>query len=228
MNQEENFKKIVTAVKDKACLKQSIYQNTVSAFQMLKDQCKSIVEELVVETREKIVNDVVINYSDKGSFEFQLKIGGDIILFQMHTNVFDFERTHSLHKTSYVKENSDRSFCGIINIYNFLADSFKYNRYEDSGYLIGRVFVNMDNHFFVEGRKQLNFLHNDFIKQTINEGVLRDIIQHSILYSMEFDLFTPPYRHVQEISVGQLIQEGSRVHIKTGKRVGYKFSFEEG
>jgi hypothetical protein len=125
-----------------------------------------------------------------------------------------------------LKEDPSRSYCGIINVYNFLADSLKYNRYDDSGYLIGRIFINKDNHFFVEGKRQLNFIHNDFISQTVNEEDVLDIIQQSILYSMDFDLFTPPYRHVQEISVGQLLNEASGMRLKTGKRVGFKFSFE--
>ena len=43
--------------------------------------------------------------------------------------------------TSYVKEDKNRSYCGVIHLYNFLADSFKYNRLNDVGYLIGRVFI---------------------------------------------------------------------------------------
>ena len=39
-------------------------------------------------------------------------------------------------------QNQLGTFCGIINIYNFLSDSFKYNRESDLGYLVGRIFIN--------------------------------------------------------------------------------------
>ena len=141
--------------------------------------------------------------------------------------MFDFDKSHALWKTSYLKDDPTRSYCGIINIYNFLADSLKYNRYDDSGYLIGRVFINKEDHFFVEGKRQLNFIHNDFVNQKMNESDVLHIIEQAIMYSMDFDLFTPPYRHVQEISVGQLLNEASGMRLKTGKRVGFKFSFED-
>ena len=223
--EEQDFRQIVEVVKNKASLKQKIYRNTLAGFLQFKENSKNVVENLVKEAAN-FDDGVSIVYQEKGVFEYQLKIGGDIILFHMHTNVFEFDKSHALWKTAYLKEDSSRSYCGIINIYNFLADSLKYNRYDDSGYLIGRIFINKDNHFFVEGKRQLNFIHNDFTSQTVNEQDVLNIIQQSILYSMDFDLFTPPYRHVQEISVGQLLNEASGMRLKTGKRVGFKFSFE--
>ncbi|MDB4082729.1 hypothetical protein N9502_00460 [Vicingaceae bacterium] len=222
---EQYFRQIVEVVKNKGSLKQKIYRNTLAGFLQFKENSKNVVENLVKEAAN-FDDGVNIVYQEKGVFEYQLKIGGDIILFHMHTNVFDFDKSHALWKTSYLKEDSSRSYCGIINIYNFLADSLRYNRYDDSGYLIGRIFINKDNHFFVEGKRQLNFIHNDFTAQTVNEQDILNIIQQAILYSMDFDLFTPPYRHVQEISVGQLLNEASGMRLKTEKRVGFKFSFE--
>src|SRR5574340_1141800 len=57
-----------------------------------------------------------------------------------HTNVFEFDTRHLVWKTSYVKEKATRSFCRMINVYNFLPDSFKYNRANDLGYLVARIF----------------------------------------------------------------------------------------
>ncbi len=223
---QSDFEKIVSTVKNKASLKQRIYRNTLEAFQQFKENSKHVVENLVKEAAS-FDDGVNIIYQEKGHFEFQLKIGGDVILFHMHTNVFDFDKSNPLWKTSYLKDDPSRSYCGIINIYNFLADSLKYNRYDDSGYLIGRVFINKEDHFFVEGKRQLNFIHNDFVSQQMNEKDVLHIVQQAILYSMDFDLFTPPYQHVQEISVGQLLNEASGMRLKTGKRVGFKFSFED-
>lgn len=223
---DSNFKHIVEVVKDKASLKQMIYRNTHQSYLRFEAIAKNLIQNLQKEMNQ-FDRDVAISFNERGEFQFQLKIGGDIVLFQMHTNVFDFDPSHSLFQTSYVKEDKSRSYCGMINIYNFLSDSVKYNRFDDDAYLIGRIFINKDNHFFVEGKRKLNFIHNDFINEKISDVAIADIIEHSVLYSMDFDLFTPPYKHVQSLNVGQLIRESSAMHAKTGKRLGYKFSFED-
>ena len=94
----------------------------------------------------------------------ELKFAGDVLIFMMHTNVFEFPRHHEIMRTSYIRDDKNRSYCGIINIYNFLADSFKYNRENDIGYLIGRVFINYENHYYIEGKKELGLIYNDFAK----------------------------------------------------------------
>ena len=85
-----------------------------------------------------------LEYIDRGKFDAEMRMAGDVLFFSMHSNIFEFDRDHSVWKLSYVEEDKMRSYCGIINVYNFLSDSFKYNRFDDLGYLIGRIFVNKD------------------------------------------------------------------------------------
>jgi hypothetical protein len=224
MEEDKNFKKILEEVKHKACLKQKIYRNTLKTFKQFQLSAKGLIDEL---NKHEIDDSVEISYQEKGAFEFEIKIGGDILLIYMHTNVFGFDASHPLWKTGYLKEDSSRNYCGMINIYNFLADSFKYNRVNDIGYLIGRTFVNKENHFFVEGRRQLNFLFNDFINQKIERQSIVQILEQSILYSMGFDLTIPSYRNVASLSVGELMVESASTRIKTAKKMGYRFSFDD-
>jgi len=144
----------------------------------------------------------------------------------MHSNVFEIPNSHSIQKTKYVKEDSLRSFCGVINIYNFLSDSFKYNRLNDEGYLIARVFINKEKHFFVEGDKQLGFLFNDFVNQQINTDEIEKIINEAMLYALHFDLQTPNFNEVKAVSVHEILDMNSNQKLKTAKRMGYKFSSE--
>ena len=102
-------------------------------------------------------------------------------------------------KQAYLSENENRGYCGIINIYNFLNDSFKYNRSNDLGYLVGRIFVNFENHFMVEGKRQLGFLYNDFINNVLDKDQLKSIIQSSIIYCLDFDLLVPNYDLIKEV-----------------------------
>ena len=166
---------------------------------------------------------VIIEYKDSGEFEAQLRVAGDILIFQMHSNVFKFNLENSLWKSSYLSENQNRGFCGLINIYNFLNDSFKYNRSNDLGYLIGRIFINYENHFMVQGKRQLGFLYNDFINATIDKDQLKSIVQSSVLYSLDFDLLVPSYDLVNQVSVNQVKQVGDELKMRTAKRLGFVF-----
>jgi len=213
---------ILETLKTKACLKQKVFKSTIEIFQSFKDEAKSLIEDLKAEMNT-VDKAVVIDFIDKGNYEFHIKFGGDILVFFMHTNVFEFDKSHNMWNTSYIKEDELRAFCGMINVYNFLADSFKYNRINDVGYLVARLFLNKDLHYFVEGKRQLGFLYNDFVNETISNEKIRKIIESSILYSMDFDLLTPHYDSVKVVSVNDIIETTNAMNIKTGKRLGFKF-----
>ncbi len=170
---------------------------------------------------------VDVKYSDKGDFEAHLKFGGDTLIVMMHTNVFDFDESHFVNKSPYVKEDTLREFCGMIQIYNFLSDSIKYNRDNDVGYLIARVFVNKDSHFFVEGKRPLSFLYNDIEKNIISEDTLRSIIEEAMLFCLNFDLMAPPVDSINYISVEQKNLMSHSSGMPTGKRLGFVMSSEQ-
>lgn len=65
----------------------------------------------------------------------------------MHTNVFCFPPEHAVGKSSYVLETPTRGYCGMIQAYNFLSDSLKYQRLSDIGYLLARLFINAEGNF---------------------------------------------------------------------------------
>ena len=212
-------------LQQKACTKQAIYRITQSVFsdfqKALNQKAKRIAT--TISTKDKCVE---VKYSSKGKFEAQIKFSADTLLFHMHSNVFDFPSTHAIHKTKYVKEDKLRAFCGVIHVYNFLSDSLKYNRVNDIGFLIARIFINKDNHFFVEGDKQLGFLFNDFINQQIDTQQINKIIDLLMVYAINFDLQTPNFNDVKDVFVHQILDMNNNQKIKTAKRMGYKFSFE--
>lgn len=213
---------ILKTLKEKSSMKQDVYANTLQAFLTLKKTCKLLVVELSKEANA-IDKRVVIEYKEKGEFEFELRVAGDLLIFAMHTNVFEFDKSHQIWKSSYIKEDSSRTFCGMINIYNFLNDSFKYNRINDLGYVIGRIFINKENHYFVEGKRQLGFLYNDFVHSMIDEAAIKAVLESTILYCLNFDLYTPPFDAIKEISVMDMQSVSESMQIKTGKRLGFRF-----
>ena len=218
-------KQIIDTLNSKSVVKQDIYEQTLAAFTLLRSCVKKKVEEI----KPHLVGDnrIVLEYKNKGEFEFHLCVAGDVLIFNMHTNVFKFDDAHSLWKTTYLKTNELNGYNGMINIYNFLADSFKYNRVFDRGYMIGRLFVNRENHFMMEGKRKFGFLYNDFANSKLSKEIAQSIVDNLIVYTLGFDLFTPPFDQVKEVSVQEIKTIGDTMQLKTGKRLGFQFSADE-
>jgi hypothetical protein len=117
---------------------------------------------------------------------------------------------------------------GKILVYNFLTESMTYNRPNDLGYLIARIFINKDNHYFVEGKRQLGFLYSDFSTQEFDEAAIRKVLESTVLYSLDFDPFTPPYDQVIQVTVGEIQESEIQAKIATGKRLGFRFQTDPG
>ncbi|MCU0436016.1 MAG: hypothetical protein MUC87_21335 [Bacteroidia bacterium] len=223
MSDQSNSRDIILQLlREKSKLKQDVFYTTIDLFNHLKEVVRTVANELKP-LAEAIDKRIVVEFRERNAYEIELRVAGDVLLFHMHTNVFEFDTSHHIWKTGYVKESPARSYCGVINIYNFLADSFKYQRLNDLGYLIARVFVNNERHFFVEGKRQLGFLYNDFPNSVINDEVLRQIVESTIVYCLDFDLFTPPFDEVKVITLGQVQEDSSMMSLKTGKRLGFRF-----
>lgn len=212
---------ILKTLQEKSVLKQNVYRQTVGVFETFKSVLKEVATDLS-QKMAAIDKRVQIEFKDNGEFELELRVAGDILIFYMHTNVFEFDRSHSIWKSSYVRENEYNSYCGMINVYNFLTDSFKYNRVNDIGYLIARIFINRELHYFVEGKRQLGFLYNDFVHAVIDREKVTAIVESLILYCLAFDLFTPPFDAVKEVTVMELQEATSQMQV-TGKRLGFRF-----
>lgn len=206
----------------KSELKQEVYRATKESFDIFRTITHDINNQFEEQknTQKSIVH---FEYADRGDFEFQISFGGDILLFMMHSNIFEFSRDHQVMKTPYIREDATRSYCGIIHIYNFLADSFTYQRDNDLGYLIGRVFINRERHYFIEGKRELGMLFNNFNTSILDETSAQNIIESAIEYTTNFDLLTPPYDEVKLVSVGEMRASLDKKSIVTGKRLGFRF-----
>ncbi len=227
MKDKEVRASFLEALVIKTSVKQEVYKNTRQTFKILKKVLNQLEKDYNEDVKGKLTEDALPYYKERGPFEVEFKVGGDLLIFSMHSNVFEFDDKHPLWKTKYIEEDSLRSYCGVINIYNFLADSFKYNRMNDIGYLVARIFVNKDNHFFVEGKRQSDGVVKDFATDTISPGIVRQIVETAIQYSIEFDLLVPLYDQVKVASVEQMYQKVSHSKMITGKRLGFGFNSDD-
>ena len=226
MDNPDINKSIVETIQWKSILKQKVYDNTLAVFSMLKE----VLPELAKSFNSRLTGSdkrVMLEFRDMGLFDAQMKVSGDLLFFHMHSNVFEFDRGHGIWKTSYIQADKTASYCGIINIFNFLADSVKYKRLEDLGYLIGRIFINKDMHYFVEGKRQLGYFYNNFGKDIIDKEALRNITKLAMQYALEFDLLVPPYDAVKMVNVDLITQKIQFSKMKTGKRLGFQFNADD-
>jgi hypothetical protein len=225
MSEDPNHQKILKLLAEKILLKQEVFEKTKGVFYDFKKSLAKLAADLK-ETVKDLSKDVLSEYRETADLEAEFTLGDETLLFAMHTNIFTFDSNHPIWRNKYVIEDSRRAFCGKIFIYNFLSDSFKYNRSNDLGYLIARIFVNREGHFFVEGKKQLNYLYSDFSSSILDQQRVDKIIESAVLYSLDFDPFTPPFETISDISVREVIEAGLQNRIATGKRLGFQFEAE--
>lgn len=218
-------KQIISSLNGKSEEKLKAYNSTLENFQVLKDA----LHELAGDINEEVVNtrSIKVEYRDRGPMEAQLQFASDMLLFNMHTDVFQFNEEHAVHTNPYAKENEFNTLCGVINIYNFLASSFKKNRATDEGYLIARVFINREGCFFVEGKNVSKYSHATFGSQAMTEEILVDIIEMLMLYCMDFELLVPPFGEVKIIEFEQINTKMESSKISTGKRLGYHYNTDD-
>ena len=75
--------------------------------EIIKDKMKYYEAEVVGHTicpdNINAILQAIVEFIDKGEHEFHIKFGGDILVFFMHTNVFDFEKSHPIWKTLLIR-----------------------------------------------------------------------------------------------------------------------------
>jgi len=219
---EDRIENIFEGLHQKSSTKQAIYRNTKVAFDQLRTCSVKIVESL--KQRVTTVDaSVVIEYRSVNDFEFHVKFSGDLLIFVMHSNIITLPEEHELMKSRYVDEDFRRRFFGHIMAYNFMADSIKYSRLNDPGYLLGRLLINIDNHFYLEGVKQLDLSYHDMASNKIDEEALRIFVESTMIASVNNDLVAPDVDEIRKITVKQKLEEQQ---VSTPQKVGFNFSYQ--
>ncbi|MFY0674235.1 MAG: hypothetical protein JXQ87_12580 [Bacteroidia bacterium] len=224
--ENQNFTALNDYFCEKSNMKQDVYKKTLEAFRIIKDASASIIDDLKAK-KEDESHELDLHYNSIGSYEAELMFAGDALSIQMHTNVFAFPQDHFINNLSEVKKDKTNGYVGMILIYNFLADSLRYKRIADVGYLIGRIFINKEGNYFVDGQRTLSFLYQNFENQKFDSEAARNIIQAAMKQAIDFDLFVPPYDQVKEVSLQQKIVQQGNTSIKTGKRLGFIYNSSE-
>ena len=218
---------ILSLLSEKAVMKSKIFEQSIEVFNLLKDVLSEMSNDLNEMLDDKDYKRVRLEYRDRGKFEAELKFADDVLIFSMHTDVFQFDREHPVWKNEYLKNEPYNSYCGVINVYNFLSDSMKFNRLDDMGYLVARLFVNKDKSFFVEGKRQKRQMTDSFGSSSLTREDLVEFVESAILYTLSFDLLVPPYDIVKHATVEQINVKIESSKMTTGKRLGYKYNSDD-
>lgn len=217
---------ILKLIAEKGSTAINTFNRTKTAF----ENFKSALQKLEYELRETVLQidpRITIRYDDKGKLEVHFQLATDVLVFLMHTHVFNFDNSHSIHHSSYAKADSTLTQCGMICIYNFLTDSFKFDRLSDKGILIARIFINKDGHYFVDGNKQLGFLFNNFETDEITETNIVAIINAALTYALESDVLVPEFQNMHITNV-QDLSSRTGVGFESAKGFGFQLKKKDG
>ncbi|WP_439881888.1 hypothetical protein ACSX1A_01755 [Pontibacter sp. MBLB2868] len=222
---EDRLNDIINGLHQKSVTKQEIYRNTKFTF----DRMKVISQELIDELTERITTqdaNVVIEYRNVGEHEFQIKFSGDLLVFVMHSNIITFPDDYEIMRNEYIDEDFRRRFFGHIMAYNFMADTIKYNRLDDPGYLVGRMLINIENHFCIEGVKQLDLPQEEIsniAKNVITDRTLRVIVESAMVAAVNNDLMGQDVSDIERITLKQKLEN---THLTKPRKLGFQISHE--
>lgn len=216
---------IFQQLKNKACLKQKVFRNIKEVFHLLRSEAENVVQKLSDRINE-VDKSVTVGLSEINEFEFQLKFSGDMLVFVMQTNVITFSEEYPIMQNDYVKADEKRKYFGNIMVYNFMADSIKYNHGDDPGYLLARILVNHENHFYVEGVRQMDFLFTDIEQNILNAQWLKLIIEKAISTSIDTDLIGTKYPDIKKTVTYEKINKNALIGL--GQKIGFQMNYEKG
>ena len=219
---EDRLDAIFEGLKQKSMTKQAIYRNTKDAFALFRKVSIDLVKRLSQRVNP-VDSSVLIEYRDVNEMEFHIKISGDLLIFVMHSNIVTFPDDFDLMKTEYVEADFKRRFFGHIMAYNFMADSIKYGRMNDHGYLLGRLLINIENHFYLEAVDQLNLRYQDIAKNEIDEEAVTLMVESALVAAVNNDLMAQDLEVIRKISVKQKLDNQQ---VSRPQKVGFNFSIE--
>ena len=214
---------ITHMLENKSTSKQATYKNLLAAFALLFKESKRVIDELKKKAKPGD-KDVTLECKQISEHEFHVKMAGDLLIFVLHTNVVTFDEQHSIIQDPYIRENELNRYFGQINVYNFMSDSLKFNRVNDPGYLVGRLMINHENRFFIEGEGRLADLFSSISAGPLQETDLALLVKHALLVAIDNDLMAPPYTAVKFITLYQ--KQEHTPEMGGGQKIGFKMSYE--
>lgn len=221
--QPDPLDRIKHLLESKSTAKQVTYKNLLKAFKGLSTESNRVIGEL----KKKIKpadDDVTVDFQEINEHEFHVKLAGDLLVFVLHTNIVTLEESNPVMQMPYIGENEVNRYFGQIMIYNFMSDSFKFNRVNDPGYLLARLLINHEGRYVVEGESHLSALNNKISEAPITEADLNILVKFALTIAIENDLMAPPFPEVRFITLHQKMEKTQE--LGAGQKIGFKMGYQ--
>lgn len=226
MGKIREYNEIRRFVSERSRLKRDVFELGKHCFSAVKDVLRKRIEQLAADIAQKDPR-LEIKFHERNDFECGCTVAGDYILFHLHTNVFRIDAEAADDEVAeHVKKYPDRAYCAVIHVYNFLADSFRYERPNDAGYLAARIFINAEREFFVEGIGGITEAFGPFVGSVFNEAAADEMLMTVIYEALNFEMIVPEYALVAEIPLTDAVRSAGLTGQRTSKRMGFRFSDE--
>lgn len=224
MSEEKDpLERIKYLLESKSTAKQITYKNLLAAFNLLRKESSRIVTELSAKAKPGD-EDVTVYFRDVNEHEFEVKLAGDLLVFVLHTNIVTFDPASPVMQDPYINQNFVNRYFGQIMVYNFMADSLKFNRVNDPGYLLVRLLINHEGRYVVEGDGHLADLAGKISAEPITEPELNILVKLAMILAIENDLMAPAFPDVRFITVNQKLEKTQE--LGAGQKIGFQMSYQ--
>ena len=222
LNSEDPIQFIKYLLESKSNAKQTAYKHIQRAFLTLSEESRAVVEELK-RRANPADKDVTVEFNAVNNNEFDVKLAGDMLIFVMNTNVVTVEESHPILDDPYIKENEVNRYFGQVMVYNFMAESLKYHRNNDPGYLLARLMVNHEGRFFIEGERDLE-RYNRMSEGPVTDADLQLLVKIVLKMAIQNDLVAPPFTEVKSITLNQ--KRNHSFELGGAQKIGFRMSYE--
>lgn len=222
--EKDPLDRIKFLLESKSAAKQITYRNLLAAFDVLRKESSRIITELTGKVKPDD-EDVTLHFRDVNEHEFEVKLAGDLLTFVLHTNVVTFDPNGTIMQDPYIHQNPVNRYFGQIMIYNFMADSLKFNRVNDPGYLLARLLINHEGRYVVEGDGYLAQLAGKISPTPITENELAILVKFVLTMAIENDLMAPPFPDVRFITLFQKMEKTQE--LGAGQKIGFRMSYQD-
>ena len=221
--QQDPTENIVQILLNKSTVKQRTYRNVCKAFKQMEKEANALIGTISEKTTERD-QDIKLSVESVSGQEFHIRVAGDLLVFVLHTNIITLPEDYDYNKSSYVADQPLRKYLGQINVYNFMADSFEFNRLNDPGYLLARLLINSENHFIVEGDRQVGFMFESASAKPLEKVDLDILIKLIISQAADNDLVVPPFPNIRGITVREKLEKTQS--LGAGNKIGFQMSYQ--
>lgn len=201
------FLNIVSKIQSTSKLKQNLFVQVADLFQLLEQSSRTLARKLEADCGPE--NLVPLKVEKSNDYEFSFQVGEDVLVFILQSNIVRLSEETYLSKSKYLKDDANLNYFGQILVYNFLGETIKNERLADPGYLLGRLMVNQENKFFLEGDRKMVYHFPELHENPVTEQKMQDFVELLVSAALDNDLLAPAFGDIMIITYLQKLEHTS-------------------